>query len=196
MLAALDEEVLKTDVLLEPDGVDEPVAGGEPVVDGVPLVLDDGVSFGVAVGSSGSLDDELVGLGETVPKTGAVRVGVPEEVDVPVGVGLPVDVGLLDGVVVVELGVGWAVLAADGAAARGRGALTGTPGRWVWMLGGTREGTCVARSRVESSRDVPEVRVGSTVHGVEGSVERGGADDGGGPTTAGAPDSPQKPWVT
>lgn len=167
------------------------------VAAGVLVVLDDdGVSFGVALGSAGSLDELLellvLGAGDDVPNTGPpVRVGEPVDVELPVGVGVPEDfVGLGD----FEVGVGWVLLVDDDDDDTGgftRGTMTGAPGRWVRVLGGTKEGT-----RVAWSRDVPEVRVGSMDHGVEGSVERGAADAGAGATAAGAAGSPQKPWVT
>lgn len=179
--------VLNNDVALELD-VAELVAGG------VLVVLEDGVSLGVAVGSE-SLEVELLGAGgEAVPNTGPVlRVGVPADVDVPVGVGVPEDlVGLGDLVV----GAGVLVLLDDGAAPFGFATTTGAPGKWVRVLGGTKDGTWVDRSRVAWSREVPESGVGSMDHGVEASVDCGGADADGGPATDGAACSPQKLWVT
>lgn len=137
--------MLKTEVLLE-------LLGDDVVVE-----LDDGVTFGVPLGSLALVVGEplgllLLGVGATVPNTGPVRVGEPVEVGVPVGVGVPVDfIGL--GVVVlgeVLVGVGGAVvvLVVDvvcvGTGTFGRGAMTGAPGSWVRVLGGTSEGTRVA----------------------------------------------------
>ena len=169
--------MLKADVLLE------------LVADGALVVLDDGVNFGVAVGSESLLDDELLlgAGGDTVPNTGPVWVGVP--------LGVPVEVDVPVGVEVDFVGAGLAVVVDDGAAGLVTGAITGVPGRWVRVLRGTSEGTWVDKSRVAWSREVPEVRVGSIDQGVDGSVDRGAAGAGG-PTTDGAAGSPQKLWET
>lgn len=176
-------DVLDTELLLE------------LLADGVVVEPDDGVTLGVPLGSVVPLEvDEplvlpLLGVGATVPNTGPVRVGEPVEDGVPVGVGVPVDfVGLGDVLVGVVV-----VLVVDGACVGtfDRGTTTGTPGRWVRVLGGTNEGT-----RVAWSRDVPEVRVASIDHGADASVDRGAAEDGAGATTADGAGSPQNPWVT
>lgn len=118
-----------------PEDVDEAdgVSFGDAVDDEVEVELEDGVSFGVPLGSLVLLEDDEDVLPE-VGATGAIT-GPPERVGVPVGVGVPVEVGVPDDVgepdevelpedVVELVGAGLRVPVDDGL-----GAATGAPGR-------------------------------------------------------------------